>query len=151
MIPKKVTTAHSASEDTQHCPVTELLLKVDSHLLILLTPYHAKNAWWRDRAGILKLQPDGRMLWFSECPIEHDGGRIPGEWGQPTETEYPTAPVELSYKKFSKDTMQWHVFLASCKKGNQTWYEWNTDEWRHEPHGVIFSVENRNLTLGGTK
>jgi hypothetical protein len=112
--------------DTIAC--SELALKVDSPLLIVLTPYSPKNAWWRDRQGILSLLPDGVV----DLNSDHiNSGKTIG-----VSREY--------FKQAIRDG--WSVYLAYCSKPT-VWYEFEAVAWRYEPDRVIIPVDRSDFVL----
>lgn len=116
------------SENTRsHYPVTELLLKVDNPLLIVLTPFLPKNYWWRDRCGILTLRSDNALMWNSD--------HLP-------------STIEISYKDFRQEASGWNVYLAYLKAHKRTWYELECPKWKTTQGEVVFSVEACDFSFG---
>jgi hypothetical protein len=112
--------------NTKDLTTTELSLQVGNPLLIVLTPYSAKNAWWRDRVGILTLHTKGTIEWSSDhqkrSQWDSKGGEVFHEY----------------IKQAIRD--DWDVYLASSTKTDRIWYEPTLSKWQQEEDRVIIPV-----------
>jgi hypothetical protein len=110
----------------QH-PAAELVLTVDNPLLIVLTPRSFRDAWWRDRKGLLYLREDGLIDYASD---------------------HTTKVTIFMSQEFLKQLFYdgWEAYLSypDCP-----WYEHKYKKWRHEADRVLIPVYPSTFTLGG--
>lgn len=112
-----------------HTESPTLTLRIDNPLLVVLTPYSPKNAWWINRKGILSLLADGVIAYH--CDRFDSIGET----------------VNVSHQYF-KQAMRdgWSVYMAYCSKPT-VWFEYEPVAWGYESDGVIIPVEPSNFVL----
>jgi hypothetical protein len=123
-------TTDTLSRSTRNPPnapiATELTLKVGEPLLVVLTPYSPKNAWWQERKGILTLLPDGI--------VDLNSDYLNGE-GRGNEI------IHVSHQYFKQAMREgWSVYLAYCSKPT-VWHDFNAVPWQYDPDRVIISAD----------
>jgi hypothetical protein len=105
---------------------TELVLKVGNPLLIVLTPYSPKNAWWRDRKGVLSFHHDRNIDWNSD---------------HTTDNNFDRSILNQIWRD------GWEVNAALAGETNRTWYHLDLQVkhdtlsgFRETADGIIFDV-----------
>jgi hypothetical protein len=127
-----MTTQKQSCTPIKHHAATELTLKVGKPLLVVLTPYSQKNAWWGERKGILKLLPDG-VIDFNSDYLSCDGRG--------------NEIIHVSHQYFKKAMCDgWSVYLAYCSKPT-AWYDFNPVPWQYEADRVIISADTCDWQL----
>jgi hypothetical protein len=108
---------------------TEVFLSIDNPLLVVLTPYSPKNAWWRDRNGILSLLTDG-VVSFDSDHLDSLGKTI-----------------NVSHEYFKQALRDgWSVYMAYCSKPT-VWFDYEPVAWQYETDRVIISADTCDWKL----
>jgi hypothetical protein len=105
---------------------TELTLTVENPLLIILSPWQRKNAWWRERCGLLYLRRDGLIEWHSDH--------------QPKSEKLAS---HEAFKQMIRDG--WDVYTTSPALADRQWYEPDLNEWKYEHDRIVFGVDTCNF------
>jgi hypothetical protein len=105
---------------------TDLVLTIGNPLLIVLTPWRPRQAWWRDRCGLLYLRHDGVIDWHSD---------------------HSPKSTKIASHEFFKQTMKdgWDVFMKS--ESDLTWCEPDLNPWQYEPDRVLIKAHNTVFKL----
>jgi hypothetical protein len=116
---------------TDTVPITELTLKADKQLLVILTPQSPKNNWWRERKGLLSLRPDGVIVWHSDDFINTE------PYGR------SMTDIKMGFKKLFKGG--WDVLLS---ENNSVWHELSFGNCDYLNDSVVIPVYPSTFTLG---
>jgi hypothetical protein len=112
-------------------PATHITLTTDKPLLIVLTPMFTRDHWWKERKGLLQVNRDGIITWYSDDFIDTE------PYGR------SMTDIKMGFKNLFKGG--WDVLLSENKS---VWHELSFGNCDYLNDSVTIPVYPSTFTLG---